>query len=370
MKIVYVITRSDRIGGSQIHVRDLAVAMQGRGHDVHVLCGGDGVYFDMLREVGVAATSVPSLVRPVRPALDRKCYNELKSLFAVHQPDLVHSHSSKAGILGRLAAYKSNIQNIFSAHGWSFTPGISKKSAWVYKRIERQAARWCDRILVGCEGDRQYALQHSVASPDKIKTIWYGMHHGDQDPIAVPEKQPPNLLMVARFEKQKDHATLISALAKIKDLSWTIDLLGDGPLRPEVEASAIRLGIADRIQFRGAVPSTQYLGAAQLFLLITQWEGLPLSTIEAMRTGLPMIGSRVGGIPEQITEGENGFLVDRGNVDELAVRLRTLVSDARMRKDFGDHGRKRFLKDFTYQRMLIDVEAVYRDVVSAGGRRR
>jgi glycosyltransferase involved in cell wall biosynthesis len=367
MKIVYVITRSDRIGGSQMHVRDLAAAMQGRGHEVHVLCGGDGVYFDMLREVGVESTAVPSLVRPVRPWLDRKCLVELKALFAQYQPDLVHSHSSKAGILGRCAAYQSNIPNIFSAHGWSFTPGISKGSAWVYKQLERRAARWCDRILVGCEGDRQFALQHSVASPDKIRTIWYGIHHFDADPVATPEKEPPNLLMVARFEKQKDHTTLVSALARIKDLLWTVDLLGDGPLRAEVENLAHKYGIADRIHFRGAVPSSEYLGLAQIFLLITQWEGLPLSTLEAMRTGLPMIGSRVGGIPEQITDGENGFLVDRGDVDELAKRLRTLVSSPQMRKKFGIRGRQRFLKDFTYDRMLIDVEGVYRDVVSAKG---
>lgn len=364
MKIVYAITRSDRVGGAQLHVRDLALAMKQRGHQVHVLCGGDGVFFELLRDAGLDATAIGSLVRPVRPWVDRRCMTELAEQFSRLSPDLVHSHSSKAGVLGRYAAHRLGIPNVFSAHGWSFTPGISKNTAWVYKRVERHAAKWCDRILVGCEGDRQYGLEHGVGDPQKIKTIWYGIHHDADDPIADPARSPANLLMVARFERQKDHATLLHALARIKDCPWTVDLLGDGPLRVEAERLAAEYGISDRVRFRGAVPSAQYLGNAQLFLLITHWEGLPLSTLEAMRTGLPMIGTRVGGIPEQITDGENGYLVDRGDVETLAVRLRELVDQPALRRQFGEAGRARFLQDFTYDRMLDAVEMVYRDLLA------
>ena len=364
MKIVYVITRSEAIGGAQLHLRDLAAAMQKRGHDVHVLVGdSDGPFFPLLDEVNVSYTKIKNLVRPVSPLTDWRCIGELKKVVKQHSPDLVHCHSAKAGLLGRYAASSLKIPSVFSAHGWSFTEGVKKSRAAVYKVAERMAARWCQRILCGCERDRQTGLVAGIADEKKIETIWYGIHNLDDAPMADPSTQPPNMVMVARFEEQKDHKTLISALGKVKDLGWTVDLLGDGPLRPANEALAAELGIADRINFAGAQPTREFLLKSQFFLLISNWEGLPLSTLEGMRVGLPLIGSDVGGIPEEITDGESGFVVRRGDVDQLADRLRQMISDPDMRIEMGRKGKERFDADFQYERMLARVENVYQRVV-------
>ncbi|MFK8112789.1 MAG: glycosyltransferase family 4 protein [Rubripirellula sp.] len=364
MDITYIITRSDRVGGAQLHVRDLSAAIQQRGHNVHVICGGDGPYFDLLSDAGVSFTRLPSLVRPVRPGTDWKCLGDLKRELRRLNPQVVHAHSSKAGLLGRLAAHQLGIPAVFSAHGWSFTDGIAPHLAFVFRMAERRAANWCTKILCGCEGDRQMGLRAKVGDESKIQTIWYGIHNLSEPQKADPAKQPPNLVMVARFEPQKDHETLIRALGQVADLDWSLDLLGDGPLRPAMEALASELGIADRIQFRGMQPSSEFLPNSQLFLLITNWEGLPLSTLEGMRIGLPLIGTSVGGIPEQITDGESGYLVPRGDDHALADRLRKLLLDPSLRKQMGQKGLQRFHADFQYERMLEKVESVYQDAAT------
>jgi glycosyltransferase involved in cell wall biosynthesis len=365
MDITYIITRSDRVGGAQMHVRDLAAAIQQRGHHVHVICGGDGPYFQMLEAAGLPFTKLPSLVRPLRPWTDFRCVQDLKRELRRLKPHVVHAHSSKAGLLGRLAAHQVGIPAVFSAHGWSFTDGIAPHLAFGFRIAERRAANWCSKILCGCEGDRQMGLAAHVGDESKIETVWYGIHNLAEPILADPTKQPPNMVMVARFEPQKDHDTLLRALSKVADVPWTLDLLGDGPLRPANEQLAAELGLADRIHFRGMQPSGDYLPHSQLCLLITNWEGLPLSTLEGMRIGLPLIGTSVGGIPEQITDGESGYLVPRGDVETLAERLRRLLTDPAFRAKMGRQGKQRFDKDFQYERMLVKVESVYEQAISS-----
>lgn len=362
MKLLYIITRSDSVGGAQYHLRDLAAAMQARGHQVRLVVGGEsGPFFPMLDQAGLEYIQLPSLIRPVRPLTDWKCVGDLQRIIRQQQPDVVHCHSSKAGIVGRYAAYRCGVPAIFSAHGWSFTDGIKPAAAKLFLWSERAAARWCNRILVGCDSDRRMGLEKQVAAPEKIETIWYGLHCLPAGEMAQPAQSPPNLVMVARFEPQKDHATLLRALGELRALEWTIDLLGDGPLRPSMESLAKELQIADKVRFVGVQPTKDYLLRSQIALMITNWEGLPLSTLEAMRVGLPLIGTRIGGIPEQITDGESGYLVPRHDWRLLAERLGSLIHSAELRGQFGRAGKERFDKDFQYERMLDRVEKVYRE---------
>ncbi len=367
MKLLYIITRSDSIGGASLHVRDLAAAMQHRGHDVHLLVGGtEGPFFPILAKAGLSVTPMPNLVRPVSPWKDIRCIGDLQNQIRVRTPNLVHCHSSKAGILGRYAAHRQKTPAIFSAHGWSFTDGIPSRSAAAYRILERRAATWCDKILCGCHRDREMGLRAGIGDKDKIETLWYGVRDLDEARMAEPAVAPPKMVMVARFEQQKDHGTLIDALGRVKDIPWTIDLVGDGSLLPAMKAKSTHLGLANRINFVGAQPTKEYLLTSQLFLLITNWEGLPLSTLEAMQVGLPLIGTDVGGIPEQISDGQSGYIVPRGDVERLAQRLRVLLADGDLRARFGAAGKARFEADFRFERMIDRVEAVYQRVIDSG----
>jgi glycosyltransferase involved in cell wall biosynthesis len=170
--------------------------------------------------------------------------------------------------------------------------------------------------------------------------------------------------MVARFEEQKDHATLFRALAGLGDLAWQLELVGDGPLFSEAVALAKQLGIASRTQFLGFRRDvTRRLADAQVFLLITNWEGFPRSILEAMRAGLPVVASDVGGNAESVRDGETGFIVPRGDVASLRTALARLIADPELRMRFGALGRRRFEERFTFERMCEKTFAVYRDVV-------
>jgi glycosyltransferase involved in cell wall biosynthesis len=178
---------------------------------------------------------------------------------------------------------------------------------------------------------------------------------------ADPRREPPRLTMVARFEPQKDHAGLLRALARLSRLPWTADLVGDGPGQAEARSLARALGLQDRVTFLGArtdVP--ELLADAQLAVLTTRWESLPLAVLEAMRAGLPVLASEVGGVGEAVTHGRNGLLVAPGDDVGLVAALRALLTDAELRARLGEAGRRRYLGAFTHARMLDQVETLYR----------
>ena len=365
MNLLYVLTRSDFIGGAQLHVRDLAAAMQQRGHRVHVLAGGEGPFVAMLRRHEVPCTTVSTLVRPIRPRLDWRCVGELKRMILRLRPDLVHCHSSKAGIVGRVAAWRARVPSVFTAHGWSFTAGAAPLQTFLYRWAETAGARLGDRIITVSRFDRRAALDGRVDAAERIETIWNGIEDVDESARADPGAEPPRMIMVARFEPQKDHATLIGALRRLRHLDWQLDLVGDGPERAAVEQAVERAGLAGRVHFLGArddVPAL--LLRSQLFTLASLWEGLPLSILEAMRVGLPVVASDVGGVSEEVVHGETGLLAPRQDAAAFADRLAELIQHPQRRRQFGAAARDRFVREFRADRMLARTEALYRQVIS------
>ena len=170
--------------------------------------------------------------------------------------------------------------------------------------------------------------------------------------------------MVARFGAQKDHPTLLRALAGLLDLPWEIDLIGDGELMGQTQAMAAELGLANRIHFLGQRRDVdELLARAQASILATNWEGFPLSILEAMRAGLPVVATEVAGIAESVRDGETGYLVPRGDVEVLRDRIRRLLADADLRTRLGANGRKRFEGHFTLPLFVQNTLAVYEEVV-------
>jgi glycosyltransferase involved in cell wall biosynthesis len=166
--------------------------------------------------------------------------------------------------------------------------------------------------------------------------------------------------MVARFATQKDHATLLRALACI-DLPWAVTLAGDGPLLAETRALAAQLGIADRIAFAGATNQVgELLARSDVFVLSTFFEGLPISILEGMRAGLPVITTDVGGSSEAVTDGLNGYLVGIGDIEGMRKRLVSLLEDASLRVRMGAASRARFEQDFRLEKTAASTLAVYR----------
>lgn len=366
VRIAYIVTRSDLIGGAQVHVRDLATSLLGRGHEPVVLTSGQGPYLDTLRASGVAVVALRHLGAAIRPVRDLRALLEIHSALRRLRPDLVSAHSSKAGILGRLAARLLGVPVVFTAHGWAFTPGIPSREAAVYRWIERLAAPLATRVITVSEFDRQLALGQRVVSARKVVTVHNGMPDIDPALRADPGRSPVRLAMVARFEAQKDHPTLFRALAGLRQEPWQLDLVGDGPRMSEAQQLVGELGLAGRVRFWGQrMDVAERLAEAQVAVLITNWEGFPRSILEAMRAGLPVVSSAVGGIAESVKDGDSGFLVQPGDAEGLRLRLAQLLADPELRRRMGKCGRDRYERHFTLAVTVEKTLAVYRDIVNS-----
>lgn len=366
MRIAQVITRSDPIGGASMHLRGLCLALRERGHEPVVLVGGEGEFTEQLRALDLPYVSLRHLVRPISPLHDAWAVPELFAALRRLRPDLVSSHSTKAGLVARAAARLAGLPSVFTAHGWSFTDGTG--GGRVYALAERLAARVTTRIITVSDHDRALALRRGIGPAERLVTIHNGMADAPgarSDPGAAP----PRIVMVGRMERQKDHATLLRALGDCGALPWELDLVGDGPLRPALETQAARLGLGGRVRFLGSrrdVP--EVLARGQVFVLATNWEGLPLSVIEAMRAGLPVVATAVGGTGELVAEGRTGFLVPRGDAGAMGSRLRSLLADPAQRRELGAAGRARYEEAFTFERMFAATLAIYEEAVRDRGR--
>jgi glycosyltransferase involved in cell wall biosynthesis len=349
--VLFVITRGDSIGGGQIHVRDLARALQARGVDVTVAAGTGSALQDELDATGIRHVHIPGLQRSINPLGDLIAIAALRRRIRRLKPELVSCHTAKAGLVGRAAAFLEGVPAVFTAHGWQFAEGISPWQKAVVLAVEFVLARLARRIITVSGYDRGLALRYKLAVSGKVVLVHNGM----------PWLEPPShtafsaeikLVMVARFQEQKDHRTLLRALEPLADLPWTLELIGDGPGKDEVETAVRERGWNDRVRFPGQVLDVPArLAASDIFVLASLWEGFPRSILEAMRARLPVIASDVGGVREAVT-AETGIVVPARDAAALTSALGSLLADAALRRSLGNAGRARYEAEFTFEAML------------------
>ena len=358
------------MGGAHVHVLDLACRAQADGHEVEVLVGGDGPYSSLLRSKGLQVVNLRWLIRPIRPHIDALAVLEVWQALKSFAPDVVHTHSTKAGLVGRMAAWFAGIPAIFTAHGWAFTEGVAERSRRLARFLERHAARISAAIICVSEYDRKLAIDLGVGNKDILIKIHNGV-------LNIPADLCANhagggyvkIVSVARLDAPKDHALLIDALATINDMAWQLELIGDGPLTESIRARARAYGLGERVRFSGLCNDVpKRLSKADLSVLTSSFEGFPLSILEAMRASLPVIASNVGGVPESVVDGTTGFLVPKGDKEALVDRLRRLLGDAQLRVQMGLAGRAFYEREFSFEVMYQRTLAVYRQVLRLKGR--
>jgi glycosyltransferase involved in cell wall biosynthesis len=355
------------IGGAQVHVRDLASHFGSQNHVCCVLAGQPGTLAQQLQQKKIHFESIATLDRSIRPWADLRAIREIIRVLRRIQPDIVSLHSSKAGILGRLASRSLGIPCVFTAHGWAFTDGVSQVCRTGYRVVEKMIAPLAKRIITVSDYDRQLALALRVAPVDKIRVIHNGMPDVSSSLRADPTRDPVRIVMTARFQKQKDFDTLFQALSGISTLKWELHLIGDGPLLDSYKTRARAVGIAERTTFWGAQENVEeHLSRAQLFVLCSRWEGFPRSILEAMRAGLPVVASDVGGVSESVQDAKTGYLAPRENAEVLRDRLRLLIESPKLREQMGAEGRKTYERQFTLVSMAEKTMQVYKEALHAG----
>jgi glycosyltransferase involved in cell wall biosynthesis len=350
-RVVVLITLAE-VGGAQTYVASLLPALA-EEFDVTVASSGGGPVRDAAEALGLPFVGLRHLRRPIQPVRDLLALVELARLLRRERADVLHASSSKAGVLGRLAALLARVPiRIFTVHGWAFAAASGRSSTFY---------RWADRLMrplttaTICVSENERAAGIAARTCDAERTV---VIHNAVDvtgaPVARHEHPRPTLVAVGRLKAPKDPVTLLRALAKLGGREYEALIVGEGPDRTALEHLAAQLGLRDRVRFAGErhdVP--KLLSGADLFVLSSRSEGLPVSVLEAMAAGLPVVASTVGGIPELVEDGETGVLVRPADPDALAAALGDLLDDADRRRRLGKAGRRRAER-------LFDLEAFRR----------
>jgi glycosyltransferase involved in cell wall biosynthesis len=359
-RIMYIITSSET-GGAQMHLLELIKYACLTGHEVALVTGSDGMLSDRVRDLGVRVDVVRSMRRAVHPIRDLLAVRQVRHLIDSFRPDFIHAHSTKAGIVGRLAAHMEGIPCVFTAHGWAFTEGVRgfRRNAAII--TERIASRWTSRIITVSEYDRRHALKCKVGNERQLVTVHNGVPDSPRR-VRKVNNAVPVVTMVARFAEPKNQADLLRALAPVS-IPYRVQFVGTGPTLEAAKGLAVGLGISNRVDFLGErTDVANILADSDIFALVSNWEGLPLTILEAMRAGLPVVASDVGGVSEAVAHGASGFLAPPGDTQALSNYLLSLIRDPDLRRRFGYAGRCLYEQRFSVSVMLERTWQVYSDV--------
>lgn len=333
--------------------------------------GSEGSLRSRAEELGVPVVVVPELVREIDVRRDVGALRALRRVFREQRPDIVHTHSSKAGLLGRRAARREGVPVVVhTVHGWSFHDHMPTWQRALYKRLERRAARWSDRLITISRLDREKGLAAGIGAPEQYEIIHELndlSRYGTQTPAAARKELglPVDAFVVGtvgRLTEQKGPLIWVRAAALVSAAApeARFVMVGDGPLRAGVQQLAAELGISDRLVLTGLrddVPAL--LPAFDVFLLTSRWEGLPLVIPQAMTTGVPVVASTADGNREALRDGENGLLARSFDPDAFAERVLEL-RDHNLAARLASAGRES-ARDFSLERTIPQLEALYRE---------
>lgn len=368
MKILYLVTKDD-VGGAQKYVADLSSRLDPARFEVKVITGGKGGARFLSNGFWPHLLFINDLLALV----------ELFLIFKKERPTIVHLNSSKAGVIGTFAAKLAGVPKIiFTAHGWVFNPdnylGFARR--WLYIAMHKAAGHFQDHIINVSEYDRGLALKYKIASPSKLITIRNGLDLTNSKFLDKKTARKalatlaglnlstdelinsPWVGSIGRLVAEKSYKDFIDAAALVKDQSVKFFIIGDGFLRSKLEHRIKKSGLTDRFFLVSKIsPAAPYLRAFDLFLLSSIKEGLPYTLLEAMAAGLPIIVTRVGGMPE-IVSGR-GLVMPPREPEELARAINYyLEQPAEAEKSAKEAGR--FIKsDLTIERMIGETEKVY-----------
>lgn len=386
MHICHVITRLI-IGGAQENTVLSCEGLHELGHRITLISGPttgpEGSLLPRVRAGGYRLIELPELIRAVNPWYDARALRELRRLFETLRPDVVHTHSSKAGILGRFAAFDAGVPHIVhTIHGMSFNRTQHPLTRALYVQLERAAARRCHALLSVADALGAQALAARICRPEKLLTIYSGMEThrfdpADYDRAAVRREWPfpPDAIIVAtvaRLFRRKGYEQLIPIMARAAAADPRLHFLwiGDGAQRGEYEAELQRIGLRARTHLVGLVPPAEIprlLAGCDLLAHTSQWEGLPRAVVQGLLMNLPAVAFDIDGTPEVLRDGVTGRLLPLNDLAGFAAALLELAGDERLRARLGQAGRGLCLARFDWREMVAQLDALYARLARSEG---
>ncbi len=358
MKILYGITKSN-FGGAQRYVFDLAREAKSAGHDVAVMCGGNGPLVEKLRNHGIRVIAIPNMQRDVSLVDEFRSLNFIFRTLYEEKPDVFHTNSSKMGGLGNLAARLAGIRKIIlTAHGWAFNEPRPEWQKVLIKFFTWLTILLSDKTI--CVSEK---TKNDVVGWPFIKHKLAVIHNGISE-FKRMERQDQTLTVgtIAELHRVKGLDVLLTAWSKfIKNREAKLVILGEGEERKNLEVLAEELDITHSVTFKGyAENAKQHLSTFDIFCLPSRSEALPYTVLEAGLAGLPVIATSVGGIPEIIETGINGVLVPPEDVEVLFSTLILLSEDKRLRDRLGSALKETISKNFSLEKMVEETFRLYK----------
>lgn len=385
IKTIHIIARLDK-GGSAENTLLTVMGLDREIYDVFLVKGlsvesnmaddETRAVEEMVREAereGIRIITVPGLVRRIHLFYDLKAFFALIKILRYEHPDIVHTHTSKAGIMGRWAAFLTGIPVIIhTPHGHVFWGYFGRCKTLFYIILEKLTACITDKIIALTEQEKKDHLHFLIASEDKFSVVHSGINldrfsNLSVDPAVMKRELeiPEGNLVVGtagRLTPVKGQRYLIEAARKIVDVKpdTTFVFLGDGELLNELKNMAFRLGIRENVKFLGWRPDVaEVMSTFDIFVLPSLNEGMGRVLVEAMAMGKPIVASDVGGIADLVVDGKNGFLVPAADVEIMVVRINDLLESAEKRKKMGENGKSR-AANYSSNLMVKNIDQLYR----------
>lgn len=386
VKVLRVIGRLN-MGGPALHVSYLADGLRRRGYETTLVAGtlarGEESMAFVADDLGVDVVQLRALRREVSPLADAFAVLRLVRIMRRERPQILHTHTAKAGAVGRVAALFAGVARppivLHTFHGHVLEGYFGSVRASVFRAVERWLARPTTALVAVSPDVRDDLVRLGVAPARKFAIVRLGIEL-EQRTAADGETRAATrralgigedrymVGWIGRLAPVKRVEDLLLAFKRIREqgVDACLCIVGDGPERVSIERRARKLGIARDCLFLNYQRDIgRFYAAFDVFALPSASEGTPVTAIEALAAGRPVVATRVGGVPDVVRDGIDGFLVDRGAVDQLAERLVLLARDHDLRRRLGSAGRSRVLSRYAVRRLVDDVDLLYRSLLTA-----
>lgn len=374
VRVLHIITNL-ALGGAQKNALYIIANLDGKKYEKYfVSAPWGGLYDDIGQYNEISFHFFKCLKRGISPIQDIRAFFALARFMLRNKVSIVHTHSSKAGILGRWAAKFAKIPIIIhSVHGWSFHEYLHKPVKAVYIFLERLTARITTRFIAVSDSDIKKGLDNKIGTAKQYELIRYGIETNKFYKVGKQQNRQKKLTvgMIACLKAQKNPLDFIKAAAVIAKQNKEVDFvcIGDGPLRHKMENEIKRNELGPRVKLLGwrkDIPDL--ISMMDIVVLSSLWEGLPIALLEAMASAKPIVAYNADGIREAVKQGENGYLVTPGDAAGLAKRIQELLDNRQLAESMGQKGRKRFEKAaFSAAYMMKAIENLYEGLLSKQG---
>jgi glycosyltransferase involved in cell wall biosynthesis len=362
-RLLVVVTLAEA-GGAQTFAATLAAGLHQRYAIEVAAHGPGGALVDACSALAVPFHHVRHLRRDPHPYHDAAAVRELRSLARRLAPDIVQINSSKAGVLTRLALPGLGARTVFTAHGWAFS-GRGGAAGAVYAAAERAVAPLSDAIVCVSSHDLELARGLRIAPRGGLHVIHNGIAVSPAPPQRHAQRDRLVLGCTARLAPPMDLLTLLDALAQPGCERWDLRVFGDGPDRGQIERRREELGLGARVTLLGnRADVAAQLADCDAFALISDWEGLPYSILEAMATGLPVLAAAVGGVPDLVVRGRTGELVSPRDAPAAGRVLAAWAADPALLPPLGNAGHARACAAFSRERMIGRYDALFASLLA------